>query len=80
MTKKDYELIAASFKQVLDNYRSPSPHKTPGQYDDHIIAIEEMAQDLAYDLAMHDNRFKHNRFLKACGVSPAAIKEYGEID
>jgi hypothetical protein len=58
MTRKDYELVAASIKTVVDV-----------TYDDKAkITLREVAMQIAYGLTRTNERFDRNRFLKACGI------------
>lgn len=64
MTKKDYELIAASIHRT---HMACGVGKTEAQRLGAANAVSLAAVDLAASLA-HDNpRFDKSRFLKACG-------------
>lgn len=59
MTKKDYELIASTFKYMFNN-----DSKNHDKY-----TIESMARLQALVFSKHNPKFDRNRFLEACGVT-----------
>ena len=61
MTKKDFELIAATLKATRDSY---APHWNPNLFR----ACNDHAKQMADALATTNPRFDRARFLAACGV------------
>ena len=58
MTKKDYEIVAASIKTVVDV-----------TYDDKAkITLREVAMQIAYGFRRENERFNQLKFLKACAI------------
>lgn len=63
MSKKDYELIASTVKEVLSEYQSGSLSTVPP-----LRVVENMAYRLAEELAGDNPRFDADCFLTACGI------------
>lgn len=62
MTKKDFELIAATLKATRASY---APH-----WDANLFrACDDHAKAMASALASTNERFDRSRFLAACGVA-----------
>lgn len=63
MTRKDYELIAAAIKRQMETL-------DPGTNSDAValVALDELARDLAGELQATNPRFDPARFLAACAV------------
>ncbi len=58
MTRKDYEMIAATLKE--------QKHQASGSHDQ-AQAVKRVAECFAANLAMDNARFDKARFLAACG-------------
>lgn len=66
MTKKDYELIAASVSRTIWVMTWNEKNKTRRQGA--IKALNLVANDLAGSLYGDNIKFDRNKFLQACGV------------
>jgi predicted butyrate kinase (DUF1464 family) len=62
MTKKDYELVAASIRIVANSYTSDEAKKVTG-----IIA-----EEIARNMAKANSKFDKVKFLKACAATVAS--------
>lgn len=60
MSKKDYVLIANAIKEIAD-YKTVDVSA--------MVAIEEVAKNLADTFKSQNSRFDTNRFLTACGFN-----------
>lgn len=70
MTRKDYQLIAASIgRNIAANraYLAHNPNCIEGKAQQ--VALEGMTLHLAYDLAKDNPRFIVSVFIAACGVT-----------
>lgn len=65
MTKKDYELIAESIKDVLEYQKRP----------DHAVTVRIVASNLAFVLKLDNPKFDEDKFLTACGIEVPHCKE-----
>lgn len=59
MTRKDYIIIAAVFKQMLEDPASAAAGP---------IALKRAAERMAHALKQDNSRFDYSRFLAACGI------------
>jgi hypothetical protein len=75
MTKKDYELIAASVKRVIDTIEKTALPRTKAAQKQ---AAAFVGVELGLRLAQENPRFDQARFYTACGiddvVAEAAVK------
>lgn len=70
MTRKDYELIAQTFKKPLADvktYLVHNPNDKPAQAIQ--AALQNQVHDLARALRSTNPLFKEDVFTKACGVT-----------
>lgn len=68
MTRKDFELIAAAIKRNRDAASSPTNWFSTSYGDEIASVIDDLACDLAGELAKANPAFNQARFLRACGV------------
>jgi hypothetical protein len=64
MTKKDFELIAATLKQTRDRFiHDPKAAGT-------VLVLDCQSRAFADSLKATNKQFNRDKFLHACGVSP----------
>jgi len=69
MTRKDYELIAATFKKPVADVKSYLTHNPNDERAQAILAAyTNQASDLARALRSTNPAFNPDRFTAACGV------------
>lgn len=66
MTKKDYELIAASIKRSVEDMNDFNFSNS--DKDAVAEAVHHIIQNLGTQLSIDNERFSYGRFLQACGV------------
>ena len=72
MTRKNYETIAATFREQLDHDAEGAAigALSDAQYRERSRAAFQIAGTLAFRLADDNPRFDRERFLSACGFCP----------
>ncbi len=63
MSKKDYELLAKFFNSERIKYSTRNDNLSKS----FLFQIECMADSLARELKVENNRFDEEKFIKACG-------------
>lgn len=66
MTKKDYQLIATTFRSEYEMHKS---NAGPVYGQEALKALRDIAGRFANQFALNNPNFDRARFLKACGVS-----------
>lgn len=64
MTKKDYELIAGTFRSFYSSKAYGGDIEVGAR-----LGVQDLAEGLAYDLARDNPKFDRQKFLKACGIN-----------
>lgn len=72
MTRKDYELLANSFRRSIRVLGLSEKNKVRAEGNRRAISL--LAHDIAGSIYGENKAFDRDRFIKECGVTPVGAK------